>query len=423
MHSELTVLPNGLRIISSERPELETVSIGVWVRTGAACETTANNGISHFLEHMVFKGSQKRTLEQISDDIENVGGQINAYTAREFTSFYARMLKGDAELALDVIADMLRHPTFPEDELIKEREVVVQEIKQSIDTPDEVVFDNLQELAFKNQGIGSNILGPIDNVRSFTAKDLYNYLQTNYAGENMIVAAVGNIKHEQLVRYSQERFSDLQSKVSFTQPAQIYCGGFKSEKRDIEQAHMAMCFESFPYYNRKYFAAMIMSNVLGGGTSSRLFREIRDKRGLVYSVYSFANSHTGSGLFGIYAGTGAEALPQLMPVLCDEVQKICNEKITEAELRRAQTQMKSTILMSIESSSAVSEVLARQHLIYNRIIPIQEMIDDIEAVTLEDVLSVSQHIFSSRPSYSLVGAFDKYMEYDELCRKIQVKNG
>ncbi len=423
MHSEITVLPNGLRIISSERPELETVSIGVWVKTGAAFENSDNSGISHFLEHMVFKGTETRSMEDISDEIENTGGQINAYTAREFTSFYARMLKNDAELALDVIADMLRNPSFPEDELIKEREVVIQEIKQSIDTPDEVVFDYLQEMAFTKQGLGSNILGPEANIRKFTGNDLHNYLKTNYAAENMVVCAVGNITHQQLVEYASTRFSDLQPKVSFEIKPQKYYGGFKCETRDIEQAHLAIGFEAYPYYNNKYFSAMLLANVLGGGTSSRLFREIRDKRGLVYSVYSFSNSHTGSGMLGIYAGTGAKELPILMPVLCDEIKKICNEKITPLELHRAQIQMKSTILMAMESSSSVSEVLARQHLIYNRVIPIEEMVANIEAVTQEDILNTAQHIFSANPSYSLVGSFKEYMDYDTLKKNLQVNNG
>ena len=423
MNYQITTLPNGLRIVSSERSELESVSIGVWIKTGAAFENSDNSGISHFLEHMVFKGTEKRTLEDISDEIENTGGQINAYTAREFTSFYARMLKDDAELALDVIADMVRHPSFPEDELIKERDVVIQEIKQSIDTPDEIVFDYLQEKAFANQGLGSNILGPEENIRKFTRDDLYAYMKTNYAAENMVVCAVGNITHEQLVKYTTERFADLQPKVSFEIIPQKYSGGFKSEKRDIEQVHMAIGFEAFPYYNNRYFSAMLLSNVLGGGTSSRLFREIRDKRGLVYSVYSFSNSHISSGMLGIYAGTTKNELPILMPVLCDEIKKICNEKITSLELHRAQIQMKSTILMAMESSSSVSEVLARQHLIYNRVIPIKEMVENIESVTQEDILNTAQYIFSSNPSYSLVGSFGEHMDYETLKQNLQVKNG
>ena len=422
MHFEITVLPNGLRVISSERPELETVSVGVWVKTGAACETKEMSGISHFLEHMVFKGTQTRSLEDISDQIENAGGQINAYTAREFTAFYARMLKDDAELALDVIADMLLHPSFPQAELDKERDVVIQEIKQGIDASDEVVFDYMQEQAFPKQGLGSNILGPEENIRRFSRDDLYGYLESHYAAENMVVCAVGNIRHEQLVQYTKARFSELHAKVSFAADKQRYVGGWKAEKREIEQAHIAVGFESFPYYNNKYFAAMLLSNVLGGGTSSRLFREIRDKRGLVYSVYSFANSHTGTGLLGIYAGTSSSEIPVLMPVLCDEIKRICNEKVSAQELQRAQVQMKSAILMGMESSSSVSEVLARQHLIYNRIIPTQEMIEQIENVSAEDILQTAQHIFSARPSYALVGAFDEYMSYDELSNRLQVKN-
>ena len=422
MHSEMTTLSNGLRIISSYRPELETVSVGAWVKTGAAQEKKSINGISHFVEHMVFKGTATRTLEDISDQIENAGGQINAYTAREFTAFYARMLKDDAELALDVIADMLQHPSFPQSELDKERDVVIQEIKQGRDTPDEVVFDYMQECAFPGQGLGSNILGPEANIRRFTREDLYSYLESNYAAENIVVCAVGNITHEKFVQYAAARFSEFRPRVSFVSEPQRYIGGFKVEKRDIEQAHVAVAFESYPYYNNKYFAAMLLSNVMGGGTSSRLFREIRDKRGLVYSVYSFANSHTGSGLFGVYAGTTAGELPTLMPVLCDEIDKVCSEKVTPQELHRAQVQMKSAVQMSMESSASVAEILARQQLIYDRIIPVEEMVEEIEAVTADDIMNAAQHIFVTPPSYALVGAFDGHMSYDELAERFRVKN-
>ena len=303
MKYTLTTLENGIRVITSERPDIESVSLGVWVKTGSAYEEESINGISHFLEHMVFKGSAKRNLVQISEDIEDVGGQINAYTSREFTSFYAKMLKNDAELAVDVIADFLMHPTFPENELVKEREVVVQEIKQSIDTPDDIIFDYLQASAFPGQAIGRTILGPADKVRTFSADTLRRYMQTNYAGENMVVCAVGNISHTEFVRMVKERFAGLQKRASFVPFAQDYVGGSFSESRDIEQAHVVLGFKTFPYYDKRYYPCMLLSNILGGGTSSRLFQEIREKRGLVYTVYSFANSHTQSGLMGIYAGS------------------------------------------------------------------------------------------------------------------------
>lgn len=232
MQSEITTLANGLRVITSSRPEIETVSLGIWIKTGSAFETEEMNGISHFLEHMVFKGTETRNTFEISEQFEDVGGQSNAYTAREFTSFYAKMLKGDTELAIDILADLVKNATFPESELLKEREVVVQEIKQTIDMPDDIIFDYLQEQAFPNQALGRTILGPAEKVRSFDKEKLKAYLKSNYAGENMVVCAVGNIRHNDFVRMVEQRLGSIQAQSHFTPDKQVYKGGFLLKKRD-----------------------------------------------------------------------------------------------------------------------------------------------------------------------------------------------
>lgn len=414
MYSNMTTLPNGLRVITSSRPETETVSLGVWVKTGSAYEEAAVNGISHFLEHMAFKGTKRRTALQLSEEIEDVGGQSNAYTSREFTAFYSKMLKGDAELAVDVMADILQNSTFPEEELKKEREVVVQEIKQSIDTPDDIIFDYFQEQAFPNQAVGRSILGPKETVRSFSRETLQNYLKTNYAAENMIVCAVGNIEHEKFVKMVESRMSSFQPHTHFTPGPQQYVGGCYFENRDLEQAHLALGFRGCKYCTEEYYPSIIFSTLFGGGMSSRLFQEIREKRGLVYTVYSFTASHTQDGLFGIYAGTGPKDLKTLLPVVVDEIKKVCNEKVQIKELNRAKTQLKASMLMSLESSSATAEVLARQMLIFDRIIPVDEMVQRIEKVTLDDIQNVAQKIFSTKPTYTLLGSIKERVEYDEL---------
>ncbi len=414
MNSEMTTLPNGLRIITSPRPQTETVSLGVWVKTGAAYERKEVNGISHFLEHMAFKGTKKRTALQISEEIEDRGGQSNAYTSREFTAFYAKMLKDDAETAVDVLADTLQNSTFPEDELVKEREVVVQEIKQTIDTPDDIIFDYFQETAFPNQAVGRSILGPKDVVRSFTRDTLNNYMKTNYAAENMVACAVGNIDHEQFVEMIKNRMSNVQPHTDFSIEKQEYIGGQFCEQRDIEQAHVAIGFKGCKYETDLYYPTILLSTLFGGGMSSRLFQEIREKRGLVYTVYSFTASHTQDGLFGIYAGTGSKDVKELIPVIADEIKKICDTKVNEKELQRAKTQLKASMLMSLESSSATSEILARQQLIFNRIIPIKEMVERIDNTTLDDIQKTAQTIFSSNPTYTLLGAIGEHASYDEL---------
>ncbi len=414
MHSEMTTLKNGLRIITSTNKEIETVSLGVWVKTGAAFETAETNGISHFLEHMVFKGTARRSALQITEEIENAGGQSNAYTSREFTAFYAKMLKNDAELAVDVLTDILLNPTFPMQEIVKERDVVIQEIKQTIDTPDDIIFDYFQQCAFPDQPIGRSILGPEDNVCRFDPDMLRGYLKNNYAAENMVMCAVGNIEHADFVRMVESRMGGLQSKTSSIEAPQIYKGGFYKENRCIEQAHMALGFEGCRYETEDYYPSIIFSTLFGGGMSSRLFQEIREKRGLVYTVYSYTTSHTQSGLFGIYAGTGPDDLCKLMPVVVDEIKKVCQEKVLPGELARAKTQLKASMLMSLESSSATAEILARQQLIFNRFITVEEMVERIEKVTAEDIQRVTQKMFGSDPAYTLMGAIDRHMGYDEL---------
>ena len=419
MDLKISTLSNGLRIITSNRPQSESVTLGIWVKTGAAYEREEINGISHFLEHMVFKGTPKRSSLEISEEFENVGGQSNAYTSREFTAFYAKMLKEDVELAIDILSDIVLNSNFPETELEKEREVVVQEIKQTIDTPDDIIFDYLQEQSFPKQSIGRSILGPAKKVRSYTAQTLEDYRQSNYAAENTVVCAVGNINHEKFVKAVEMRMNKMQHKSHFTIDKQLYHGGSFIEKRDIEQAHMTLGFNGKPYSCENYYPCVVFSTIFGGGMSSRLFQEIREKRGLVYSVYSFSNSHTQSGLFGIYAGTTREELKQLMPVVCDEICKIRTDLVSEQELKRAKAQLKASMLMALESSSATVEVLARQMLIFDRVIPIEEMLEKLERITREDIRKVANEIFSSKPSYVLVGDIAGHPSYNKIEKRIK----
>lgn len=419
MEYQKTTLKNGLQIITSIRPETETVSLGIWIKTGSAYETLDVNGISHFIEHMVFKGTQKRNALQISEDIENVGGQTNAYTSREFTAFYAKMLKSDIELAIDVIADFIAAPTFDESEMIKEKEVVIQEIKQGIDTPDDVIFDYFQEDAFKNLPVGRTILGPEKNVRSFGAETLRSYMKTHYGTDNMVVVAVGNLDHDAFVKMVEDRLNICQNKADFAIEPQTYSGGFTLKKRDIEQTHVLIGFKGIDYQNLMYYPVSVFSTIFGGGMSSRLFQEIREKRGLVYTVYSFTNSHTRSGLFGIYAGTTPDELNELIPVVTDEIKKVCNEYVTDKELQRAKTQLKASMLMALESSSSTAEVMARQTLIHQRIIPTDEIIANVEAVTKEDIMKAARMLFLSSPTYTLLGDLKKYPTYEELKQNLR----
>lgn len=414
MDINLTTLSNGLKIVTVERPQTETVSLGIWTNTGSAYETPENNGISHFIEHMVFKGTEKRDFKAISEDIENVGGATNAYTSREVTSFYAKMLKQDLELAIDVLADFVMAPTFPSSEMDKEKEVVVQEIKQTFDDPSDAVFEHFQEKAFADQPIGRSILGTADLVRSFNEQKLREYMYSHYAGENIVIAAAGNLKHDEFVKMVSQRMHSLRQNTNFIKPEQIYTGGFYKEIREVEQAQVVLGFNGIDYHDKDYRASHVMSLILGGSMSSRLFQEIREKRGLVYTVYSFTNSATMSGLSGIYAGLDAEQIKQYLPVVADELKKITNEYVSDIELQRAKTQIKAGLLMGLESSHSTAEMLARQFLIYGRFINIDEIVEAIDNIEKEDVMRVARRLFAGTPTYSLLGNLKDYPDYEAL---------
>ncbi len=419
MEIRKTTLKNGLRIITTNRPQTESVSLGFWVRTGSAYETEEDNGISHFIEHMVFKGTKNRSSLQISEEIEDVGGRSNAYTSREVTSFYAKVLKDDISIALDVIADLLLNPTFPEDEMVKEKDVVIQEIKQTMDDPEDLIFDFFQQCAFPDQALGRTILGPEENVRKMTKEQMWNYMNNHYAAENIVFAAAGNLNHDDLVKMIEDRFSDFRAKTNFVIPPQKYIGNVSITKKDIEQVHLLLGFKGCNHTSNKFIPTMTLSTLLGGGASSRLYQEIREKRGLVYSIFSFGSSHSQDGTFGIDASTTSDELLQLTPVLLDEIKKIQNDLVTEKELKRAKAQLKAGIFMSLENSSSTAEMLARHHLIYGRYIESAEIIRDIEALSAEDLRTTAQEIFSSTPSYTLLGNFGKYTDYDELKQKLK----
>lgn len=414
MEIKQSTLKNGLRIITAERPQIETVSLGVWVNTGAAAESEADNGISHFIEHMVFKGTKKRNSLQISEDIENVGGATNAYTSRHFTCFYAKMLKDDLELATDVICDFITDPTFDAAEMSKEKEVVVQEIKQSADAPDDLVFDYFQEAAFPNQASGRTILGTPEHVRGFNKERMLNYMRTHYTADNMVAAAVGRVDHDKFVKMVEERMNTLPAHADFAEDPQYYVGGGRVECKDIEQTHLVLGFKGASYMDEDYYNYSVLSTIFGGGMSSRLFQEIREKRGLVYTINSFNQALKHAGVFGIYAGTTPKELEELLPVVADEIKN--DERQSQRDgVKACQTQIKASLLMSLESSSTTAEIMARQMLLFKRVIPTAEIVERIEAITADDLQLLAQKIFTSTPTYALLGCEGgTYPSYDDV---------
>ncbi|WP_262695856.1 M16 family metallopeptidase [Kordiimonas aquimaris] len=403
MSVEVTKLSNGLRVVSESRKSVETVTVGVWVDVGARFETERQNGLTHCLEHMLFKGTKKRTARDIAFEIEAVGGHMNAYTSRDNTTYYARVLKDDMELAVDLLADLVVNSVCDSAELEREKDVILQEIGQTLDTPDDVVFDNLQAAAFAGQPIGRTILGEADNVRAFTRDDLTEFLATHYLASNIVISAVGNLSHEKLIELVTDKFARLPTGNRVPALPAKYIGGKHVEVRDLEQMHLTLGWQGVSYHDDDYYAHQLYSTILGGGMSSRLFQEVREHRGLAYSVYSFSSSHAETGLFGIYAGTGPQMANELLPVINGEMELLAAGP-NEQEFNVARAQLKAGLMMALEATTSRMEQIGRQMLVFDKIIPISEMIANVDAVTMKDVATVGANILSdSSPSLAAVG--------------------
>ena len=398
----VTTLPSGLIVVTERMDRVETVSLGAYVASGTRNETAAENGVSHFLEHMAFKGTERRTASAIAEEIEAVGGHINAYTAREQTAFYVKVLKEDTALGADIIGDILTHSTFDRDELERERGVILQEIGQANDTPDDIIFDHFQETAYPGQPMGRPVLGTEEIIRGLPRDALLTYMRRHYTTGNTVVAAAGNLQHDQILDLVQRHFADLPTeKIPAIEPG-LYGGGEFREERDLDQVHIVLGFPSVAYGHPDYYPTMLLSTLLGGGTSSRLFQVVREKRGLVYSVYSFTAPAMDGGLFGIYAGTGESEAAELMPVTVEELRKVQHD-VTEAELNRARAQVKAGLLMSLESTGSRCEQLARQIQVFGRVIPTAETVGRINAVTIADVQATAGRVFRSTPTLAAMG--------------------
>lgn len=413
----VTRLANGLTVATDAMPAVETVSLGVWAAVGARNETEEINGVAHLLEHMAFKGTERRSARAIAEEIEAVGGHLNAYTSRENTAFYAKVLADDVPLAVDIVADILQNSVFDPEELARERTVVLQEIGQAEDTPDDIIFDHFQEAAYPAQPMGWPILGRAEIVQSLTRDAIGSYLRRHYAPERLILAAAGRIDHDRLVALA-SAFDGLPKGGGQAAAPARYRGGEHREGRDLEQVHLVLGFAGIAYGDPDYYAASVYSMLLGGGMSSRLFQEVREKRGLVYSIYSFASSYTDGGLFGIYAGTGESEVEELVPVVCDELVGVA-DTLNADEIARARAQLKAGILMARESTGSRCEQLAQQLLIYGRPLPPEEIVARIDAVGRGEVAGVARRILSSPPTLAAIGPIGRLEPLERIRRRLQ----
>jgi predicted Zn-dependent peptidase len=382
---------------------VQTASVGVWVDVGARHETPEVNGVAHMLEHMAFKGTERRSARALAETIENVGGHLNAYTSREQTAYYVRVLADDVPLAVDLLADILQHSVFDEEELARERGVVLQEIGQVQDTPDDLVLDQFQETAFPGQALGRSILGPSEIVAAMPRTALVDYMGRHYGPKRMVLAAAGKIEHERIVELASRLFDALPEAGDDRGEAAEYRGGELREERELEQAHLLLGLPAFAYGDDDFYALQVFSAMLGGGMSSRLFQEVRENRGLAYSIFSFASCYRDTGFLGIYAGTGENDTAELVPVMCEETLKLIDAP-TEPELLRARAQLKASLMMGLESCFAQSEELARQLLVFNRRIPPEEIIAKVDAVDAAAIRRVGRRLLGgSGPTLAAIG--------------------
>lgn len=418
MSVQVTTLSNGLRVATDRMDHVESATLGVWLDSGTRYEAPARNGIAHMLEHMLFKGTKTRSARALAEEIEAVGGSMNAYTGRETTAFHASVLKEDVGLAVDLVADILQNSLLEAVELTREKTVVLQELGQARDTPDDVIFDHLQEIAFPSQALGRPVLGTEETVTAMTRDDLVDHLAKYYGTERMILAASGRVDHDALVKLAEKSFSAAASGAAMGKPeAARYAGGEMRDGRELEQSHITLAFDGLSYRDPDFYALAVFSTLFGGGMSSRLFQTVREERGLVYSIYSFSSSYSDGGLFGIYAGTGADEVAQVVPLVCDEFARV-GQDVTEAEVSRARNQLRAATLMGLESTSNRCEQLARQMMIWGRPLSTEEIVARIDGVDRDAVRRVVGRLLKSQPSVAALGPLHGLEAVDRIAARL-----
>ena len=404
MTTELTTLSNGVRVATHRMPNLETVSLGVWVAVGSRHERDDQHGLSHFLEHMAFKGTKSRSARMIAETIESVGGDLNAATGLDTTAYYARVLKGDEGVALELIADILLNSKFAPEDLDRERVVIQQEIASTDDSPDDIIFDLMQSVAFPEQAIGRPILGTKASVGRFRAADLSGYLDEHYLPDAIVVSAAGAVHHDEIVRHVKALFGGLTQRRRGTESLARYRGGSTASAKPFEQSHVLIGLPSPSCLEPAFYTAQVFSGLLGGGMSSRLFQEVREDRGLCYSIYSTVWGVKDTGMLAVHAATGPEMVDELAAVVAGEFASLADAGPTDAELLRAKAQLKAGLLMALESSSVNAEQMARQLLAQDRFVAMSELIDEVEAVDRDRIRDFAGSLRSESASVAVIGS-------------------
>jgi predicted Zn-dependent peptidase len=401
--NKVHTLANGVRVIADPMPGLATAALGVWVRAGSVDETPDEHGAAHFLEHMAFKGTTTRSALDIAEQIEAVGGYLNAATSHQRTGYYARILKDDLELGADILSDILLNPLFDATELTKEKEVVVQEIGEAADTPDDVVFEKVSEIAWTCHPLGMPILGTPESVRAQTPDSLRGFMKRCYRPQDMVIAASGAVDEDGLLRLAEKYFGGFASNgdgASRTKPA--FTGGVSHDARKIEQTHLAVAFPGVASGHDEYFAKRLYADILGGGMSSRLFQKIREERGLAYSVYAFADGYDEGGLLGAYVNAEAKHIPEAAKIIRGEMEATA-KSMTDAEVSRSKALLRSSLLMGLESPANRIEAAAGQMFVYGAPMDVDEILRRIEAVTIAGMQRCAHRALDGPCAISIVG--------------------
>lgn len=410
---KLHTLPNGFRIVTEAMPGLQSASVGLWVEAGGRHETSAQNGIAHFLEHMAFKGTRRRSALRIAEEIEDVGGYINAYTSREMTAYYARVLSQDVVMALDVIADIVLNPVFRKADIETERHVILQEIGQALDTPDDIIFDWLHEVSYPDQPFGRTILGPEERVASFRKVDFESFTGAHYGPDQMILSAAGGVEHDAIVAAAERIFGGLKPVgESQVEPAR-FVGGERREVKDLEQVHFALQFEGPGYRDDKVYTAQVYATAMGGGMSSRLFQKIREDRGLCYSIYAQSSAYEDTGQITVYAGTSEAEIAELTQLTLDEMKRAADD-MSEAEVARARAQLRAGLLMGLESPSSRAERNARLLSIWGRVPDVAEAVAKIDAVDTAAVRGYAAEVTAAKAALAVYGPVARAPGIDEV---------
>lgn len=389
-------LRNGIRIVTEKIPSVRSISIGTWITVGSRDETVENNGISHYIEHMMFKGTKNRQAYQIAESLESVGGHLNAFTSKELTCYYAHILDEHLPIAVDVIADILLNSIFDNTEMEKEKQVILEEINNLVDTPEEWIHELFLNDLFPKHPLGFSIIGTRDNVLKFDRETVLDYISKNYTSDRIIIAAAGNINHQQLVRLVEEKFNNINISGfrNYLSP-----GGASHGKRIIEnggiQAHVCLGTQSYSYEDSKKFGLLVLNTLLGSGMSSRLFQNIREKYGLAYSVYSFIDFLQDTGIFGVYIGTDKNKIDDSIELINQELEKLKNEPVSDEELQRTKSQLKGNLMLGLESTSSRMNRLAKMEIYLEKYYTLDDTLIEIEQVNFKDILNIANELFDT----------------------------